>query len=258
MFKKKVVLFCLSAFVMSLFLGCSGNLGTNGNGDGNGDDPAPTHYLAKVEITGYLVEGNGVDTLFVPKLDSTETYYYEIEAQAYNEEDGEISPWSINFEWQTDENGSVSFVKPVAPMGELNAVVVVDSHRDNCAEVVALRDWFDTGEEYEPSITVTVTATQGTISVVSDSLVVVGVVNLEGEWERESDHQICNVRQWSHSAGPFLPLGGLVITKGDSLYYPNIEGTWASGHILENGRRVEYTGYSEYGHADYAYIKNLD
>lgn len=256
-----IILLVLALGLALISSGCSNGVGPTDD-ENNGDTlTPPNHYLAQVEITGYLVEGDEVDTLFVPKLDSTGTGYYVITAQAYNEQGDSMDYHSLSFTWQTDENGSVSFTKPTGPMGGLNAVVVVDESRGDRAEVVTLRDWYDANEEYEPTTMVSVTVTQDTISVVSDPIAVVGVINLEGEWMREDDSlfeevtmelETRNTGDYSWladyfhypKAGPFSPLGALFITAGDSLVFPtNSVSTWASGHILENGTRVEYTKY---------------
>jgi len=126
--------------------------------------------------------------------------------------------------------------------------------------ITGLKDWFD-NDNSQPEATVWATKNELT----SNEMIVQTVINLTGEWERESDGLVCDVtmrcHQWAihWAAGPFQPIGALQIF-GDSLYWKDPYGSdsWASGHILEDRMRVEYTGYSGYGEADYAYIKNSD
>lgn len=138
-----------------------------------------------------------------------------------------------------------------------NTVVSVSS----AGYVYGLKDWFDNGNS-QPEATVYATKN----GLTSNTMVVQTVVNLTGEWRREGDNLRCYIETSHRLPAPDFPIYnpgrvyvwglqpiGAFIVLGDSIYWrDNDSDSWASGHILENGMRVEY--YMGYGDSLSSYL----
>jgi len=141
--------------------------------------------------------------------------------------------------------------------------------------VTGLKDWFD-NHNSQPEAIVWVTKNELT----SNEIVIQTVVNLTGWWgtwsstigetlyyEVEMSYHFPNPNSPIYNPGRvyacgFSPIGAFIVL-GDSIYWESeYDDSWASGHILENGTRVEFRMYREsYPDSIYdecIYIKNPD
>jgi len=199
---KTLITVMLISLPWLVFLGCSQN---NGNGIG------PT-TPGSIQIYWPIAGVERTDSVWVPK-DSL------IHLKVRDQDGDPVS----NVSWHTSDSSVVSV--------------------NSSGYVYGLKDWFDNGNSQPEAI---VWATKNELT--SNEIVVQTVVNLTGRWRDEWDGEVCNVRMrfegdWIPPywwACPFPPLGGLLII-GDSLYWEcYYDDSWAWGHVLENGRRVEF------------------
>ena len=206
-----------------VFLGCSQN---NGNGIG------PT-TPGSIQIYWPIAGVERTDSVWVPK-DSL------IHLKVRDQDGDPVS----NVSWHTSDSSVVSV--------------------NSSGYVYGLKDWFDNGNSQPEAI---VWATKNELT--SNEIVVQTVVNLTGRWRDEWDGEVCNVWMQAKTEGwaihNFKPINCCFFLFGDSLHWEGEDymyDSWASGHVLENGRRVEYSmyrrSYPDSIHDDFSYIKISD